>query len=195
MTLSDDILDLIDVGLQSSTEFAVSVGPLDACVRCGLAPLVDAALCPGCRDFLSADTDMDPAAGRRPGCGDPACQTCPPSPPAGWWDGGMDTFPAGDLTSDAPLERLCWAAGCTNPVSIRSVLAGRPAEGEARYRWPWCQLHAPVDDAPILLPTTMGVSWQTSVGDLVTLNGTRYVVVDIRREANGITYLVEPTDG
>lgn len=61
MTRPDDILDLIDAGLQSSTEHGYGTDPNpDLCARrCGNKP-ADGDLCAGCRAFLLGDSDEDP---------------------------------------------------------------------------------------------------------------------------------------
>lgn len=65
MSSTDRILDLIDAGLQSSSEsdryldVAPSVG--EGCVRCGAGDVPEGGdLCDGCRAFLLGDSEDDP---------------------------------------------------------------------------------------------------------------------------------------
>lgn len=56
----DDILDVIDAGLQSSSEAGEQFDP-EMCARCQRGPLADdRGLCAGCRAFLLGDSDRDP---------------------------------------------------------------------------------------------------------------------------------------
>jgi len=65
-TSTDRILDLIDGGLQSSTEHGYGEHvPAGHCARCR-RPVADGDLCPLCRAFLLGDTDVDPCAVRDP---------------------------------------------------------------------------------------------------------------------------------
>lgn len=59
----DDILAVIDAGLQSSNEHGYGDDDFpDWCARCQRhAPADDGDLCAGCRAFLLEDTDVDPA--------------------------------------------------------------------------------------------------------------------------------------
>jgi hypothetical protein len=69
MGTADRILDIIDGGLQTSTEHGYTddgwpAFPVDQsrCPRCQRHPAADGAdLCEGCRAFLLEDTDVDPA--------------------------------------------------------------------------------------------------------------------------------------
>lgn len=58
----DDILDLIDAGLQSTTEAAYGTDFRPGqCARCQRnEPAEGGDLCPGCRAFLLGDSDDDP---------------------------------------------------------------------------------------------------------------------------------------
>lgn len=58
----DDILDLIDGGLQTSPEHGYGRDHTDLCARCQHHdPAEGGDLCEGCRAFLLGDTDDDPA--------------------------------------------------------------------------------------------------------------------------------------
>lgn len=60
MTTTDRILDLIDAGLQSSTEAGQSLGDPDLCARCQHTPHADDSdFCAGCRAYLLGDSDVD----------------------------------------------------------------------------------------------------------------------------------------
>jgi hypothetical protein len=68
----DRVLEVLDVGTQSSTETGLTPDGWgaperddDACSRCQHAPAAEGRdLCVGCRDFLLEDSDVDPARDR-----------------------------------------------------------------------------------------------------------------------------------
>lgn len=65
MSRADDILDLIDAGLQSSIEEGYGDDTGDGCVRCRriftMGPDAAADICAECRAFLLGDADTDPS--------------------------------------------------------------------------------------------------------------------------------------
>lgn len=160
----DDILDVIDAGLQSSAEGGMDVGDPELCVRCqATAPVVDGDLCVGCRAFLLDDSDVDPARRDR------------------WALDEQAAFTEGEF-AQLLYDR------------ISDVYAEQSQRNAAPDAQAWMTATDDQWRTPEIPDRfSLGTAWANE-GDTVTIGGTYYTVTEVHQGATGITMTVAPID-